>query len=93
MLGIDLAERRTRFLGQTVRQILALRTPEVFEGQDSDSDSRHWHASAQPVHHHDTHDDDSRETDGPQAQLPWGPPCSVVGARPIALVNGSQNCP
>ncbi len=50
MLGIDLAERRTGFFGQTVRQILALRTPEVFEGQDGDRDSRHRHVGAQPVH-------------------------------------------
>ena len=70
MLGIDLAERRTGFFGQTVRQILALRTAEVFEGQDGDRDSRHLHVGAQPVQHHDTHDDDSRETDCQQAQLP-----------------------
>ena len=70
MLGIDLAERRTGFLGQTVRQILALRTPDVFEGQDGDRDAPHLHVGAQPVQHHDTRDDDRRETDGPQAQLP-----------------------
>src|SRR4029453_19417289 len=38
MLGIDLAKRRTGFFGQAVRQVLALRTPEVFEGQDGDQD-------------------------------------------------------
>ena len=68
MFGIDLAERRTGFFGQTVGQVLALRATEVLEGHDRDSDSLCRPVGAQLVQPHDSHDDESRETDGPQAQ-------------------------